>query len=226
MASTTSWDETVPSGTSSIAQGDDDIRSLKSFFRSWVSQEHYTTDGSSTSAGEHKLGSARAFQLPLSKISGVANRAGQLSHDTTNNYLWVGSGSSISNVLGAGVNSVNTWTVRQNFTGVVSITGGLIITGLLGNGFGDVSSYTTTLAQVVLAPTSSATRNIANPSASLNTKTSVQISLMHDAGVPIICSTHHDLAGNAVFLTLYNPSASTYTIVAQTINVSVLSMLM
>ena len=60
---TQSWSSTVPSGTSSIRQGDDQIRSITSIVQSVVNDEHYfdNASASSLSGGIHKLGSARVF---------------------------------------------------------------------------------------------------------------------------------------------------------------------
>jgi hypothetical protein len=213
MASITSWDESVPSGTSSIAQGDDDIRSFKSFFRSWVSQEHYTTDGSSTSAGEHKLGSARAFQLPLSRISGVANRAGQLSHDTTNNYLWVGSGSSISQVAGAAIGSVNTWSARQAYTAGITLGAETLLS---------VDQVTVALSVTTLAGSASTDISVAVAGGAAQP---MAVSMRGPDGVVayIQTSAYYEANTAAVRVTISNMSAGQIVIPAQTLAVSIFS---
>lgn len=216
MASNVSWDESVPSGTSSIAQGDDDIRSLKSFMRSWISQEHYTTDGSTTSAGEHKKGSARAFQLPLSQISGVANRSGQLSHDTTNNYLWVGSGSSISNIAGAGVNSVNTWTARQAFTAGITVGAG-------GRNLLEISLITVSMSVTTLA--AGAATRVQTGSGIGGTTRPMAVSLMGEESVEnwLLTGANYQSDGGYIEVTISNASAGQLVVPAQTIAISVFS---
>ena len=215
MASTTSWDETVPSGTSSIAHGDDEIRSLKSFVRSWISQEHYTTDGSSTSAGEHKLGSARAFQLPLSRISGVANRAGQLSHDTTNNYLWVGSGSSISQVAGAAIGSVNTWSARQAFTGGLRVaTGGADLYSL--------SLVTVSLSTTTLAASTSTDISVGNGGGAAQPM-AVSMQGPDNTVAYLQTSAYYESNAASIRVTISNMSAGQIVVPAQTIAVSIFS---
>jgi hypothetical protein len=217
MASTTSWDETVPSGTSSIAQGDDDIRSLKSFMRSWISQEHYTTDGSTTSAGEHKLGSARAFSLPLSQISGVANRRGQISHDTTNNYLWVGSGSSISQILGLNEASRNTFTAQQNFHANAKI-------GTGGSAISSVGQYTLAIASITtIAASSTSVIAISN---TLNSGHSLGPFALgyqgNGASMSVQATAYYDIQGEVLYAAFYNPTGSAVTLPAQTLRVSVI----
>lgn len=60
---TKSWNSTIPSGTSSIRQGDDEIRSIRSVAQAVIADEHYFDQGSasSISGGVHRLGSARVF---------------------------------------------------------------------------------------------------------------------------------------------------------------------
>ena len=215
MASTTSWDESVPSGTSSIAQGDDDIRSLKSFVRSWISQEHYTTDGSATSAGEHKLGSARAFQLPLSQISGVANRTGQISHDTTNNYLWVGSGSSISQIAGAAVGSVNTWTARQAFTGNVRI--GSATT----SNVSAVYVYSAAFSVYTLAGSGATSFGVGGVLDSALSNSPAQMSLALPQNSRCVHSAYYDSTNDLLVANISNLSTVQVVIPAQTIRVIV-----
>lgn len=61
MASNSGWSKGLPSGTSNIALGDNDIRSNQSVVQAAFEDEHYFTDGSTASAGVHKAGSARAW---------------------------------------------------------------------------------------------------------------------------------------------------------------------
>lgn len=54
------WNRNMPSGSSSIADGDDLLRQHWTSLQSLIESEHYMTD-SLTSAGLHKLGSARGY---------------------------------------------------------------------------------------------------------------------------------------------------------------------
>lgn len=58
-----SWNSSNPSGTSSIRDGDNEIRSSKAKIQSVIADEHYFdgTSASSASGGVHKPGSARIF---------------------------------------------------------------------------------------------------------------------------------------------------------------------
>lgn len=114
MASNAGWNKSIPSGLSPIAQGDDEIRSFKSFMQAWWEQEHYGTDGSASSAGVHKEGSARASSSTTPPT--VAAPKGQLWHDPSTDEFFVHDGTSwvtiSSNVR---LSSVQTWTALQKF---------------------------------------------------------------------------------------------------------------
>jgi len=120
MAGNSGWSKNVPSGSSSIAQGDDDIRSFKSFMQAWWEQEHYATDGSAASAGIAKHGAGRAFVGPASQLSNpTADNDGRLFWNTTNESLYIGqaSSSSWSAVADAiRLDSNNSWTGTNSFT--------------------------------------------------------------------------------------------------------------
>lgn len=120
MASNSGFSKNVPSGSSSIAQGDDDIRSFKSFMQAWWEQEHYGTDGSATSAGIAKHGAGRAFVGPSSQLSNpTADNDGRLFWNTTNESLYIGqvSSSSWSAVADAiRLDSNNSWIGTNSFT--------------------------------------------------------------------------------------------------------------
>jgi len=119
MASNSGWSKGLPSATSSVALGDDDIRSNNSVLQAAWEDEHYFTDGSANSAGVHKEGSARIF-TQAAQPTAVAPE-GQLWHDTDDNALYVYAGSAWTQVnsAGAAVGSINTFTAQQNFTGNV-----------------------------------------------------------------------------------------------------------
>ena len=116
MASNVGWNKNVPSGFSSIALGDDEFRSIKSFMQAWWEQEHYATDGSANSAGVHKPGSARAYVGTNSQLSNP--ETGRLFWTTDEARLYVGSESGWSQLPALG--SVNTWTATQEFANSAS----------------------------------------------------------------------------------------------------------
>ncbi len=87
MASNSGFTDLLPSNTSSVALGDDDFRSTKSFMKNWWQQEHYALDGSANSAGVHKAGSARAFSQSAAPTAVLP--VGQLWHDTDDDALYV-----------------------------------------------------------------------------------------------------------------------------------------
>jgi hypothetical protein len=64
------WDENVPSGSSAINLGDDDIRSLTTSLRIGLDDEHHwdSTLGDAN-RGTHRLGSARAYVDNQSNLS-------------------------------------------------------------------------------------------------------------------------------------------------------------
>lgn len=123
MASNSGFDITVPSGTSSVSDGDDTMRSMKSFSKEWWEEEHYATDGSSNSAGVHKPGSARIF---TQSSAPTAVNIGQLWHDPDDDGLYVAEASGtggwqvLTNSISLG--ATNTWTAKQTFSNV-AVTG-------------------------------------------------------------------------------------------------------
>lgn len=139
MATNSGWSTEVPSGSSSIAKGDDEIRSFKSYMNTWWDEEHYATTGSTNSAGVHKLGSARVY-MPVT-TSGLSNPTGdgdgRLAYVEADNALWVSNGSNstwtlVTNSITLG--SANTWTARGDFTSGISssdLNVGGSITGVL-----------------------------------------------------------------------------------------------
>jgi hypothetical protein len=210
MASNVSWDPTVPSGTSSIAQGDDDIRSFKSFMEAAWEDEHYFTDGSTTSAGEHKVGSARAYQAASSAMSNP--RVGAIFHSTTDNNLYVASGSTYSAIIGKAVNSVNTWTVRQAFNAGISVGGGLLAA---------IDTYEEALSQLVMEPSAWTIVSV-DVEVALDRRV-LSYGIAAPASAALIHSLTHNSDDDLMTLTLKNESDSTFTISAQTLYISALS---
>lgn len=117
MASNSGWDKTVPSGTSLINVGDDDIRSFKSSMEAWWEEEHYATDGSANSAGEHKLGAARAYVGDNSQLSNPVT--GRVFLNTDDNAIWGALSTATWTRVASSVHldSIQTWTEQQNFQG-------------------------------------------------------------------------------------------------------------
>ena len=130
MASNSGWSKSVPSGSSSVAQGDDDIRSFKSFMQAAWEQEHYFTDGSTNSAGVLKAGAARVWQGATSILSNpTGDNSGRLIH-ATNNKLYIANASTSSwSVVADNVQtaSPNTWSALQEFTSGISAGSGVTL---------------------------------------------------------------------------------------------------
>lgn len=86
------WDEATPPGSESIGLGDDRIRSLKSSVRLALDSEHNFPAAGSTTAGYHRLGSARAHVGTQSRVSsGDTDGRLMVTSDTTR-FFGVGSG--------------------------------------------------------------------------------------------------------------------------------------
>lgn len=131
MASNSGWNKDIPSGSSAIAQGDDEIRSFKSHMQAWWEQEHYATDGSTTSAGIHKPGSARAFVAASSALSNpTADNDGRLFFATDTNQMFVANVSTSSWSVFADniqLSSTQTWTGLQQFNAGASSAGSTLL---------------------------------------------------------------------------------------------------
>ena len=69
MANFSTWSKGVPSGASLQREFDDLYRSDKSILEATLNTEHYYTDSSKTSAGVHRLGSARVYMGARSALS-------------------------------------------------------------------------------------------------------------------------------------------------------------
>ncbi len=122
MANFDGFSVTVPSGTSAVSDGDNDMRSTKSYMKEWWEQEHYATDGSSASAGVHKEGSARAWSQSAAP---TAVNIGQLWHDSDDDAFYVaeaaGTGSWTQISASVTLSSVNTWTALNNFSSNITV---------------------------------------------------------------------------------------------------------
>lgn len=127
MASNSGWTTTLPSDESSAGLGDDEFRSLKSFMQAWWEEEHFATDGSSTSAGIHKQGSARAYVGTSSQLSNP--EPGKLFINTTDDAIY-GAFSTATWTRVASIvqlDSVNAWTARQIFQSGASFQGSGVV---------------------------------------------------------------------------------------------------
>lgn len=80
------WDEASPAGSEKVGLGDDRIRSTKTSVRNALDSEHFF-DSSSSTAGAHRPGSARAFYGAQSAVSASMQTADagrlMLTSDTT-----------------------------------------------------------------------------------------------------------------------------------------------
>ena len=147
MAPNSGFDITVPSGTSAVSDGDNTMRSMKSFSKEWWEEEHYATDGSSNSAGVHKPGSARIF---TQSAAPTAVNIGQLWHDPDDDGLYVaeasgtGSWQVLTNSISLG--ATNTWTALQTFSAGVKISSA--VDNILG---GDVTTDVGSIAAQAFA---------------------------------------------------------------------------
>ena len=213
MASNVGWDKTVPSGTSSIAQGDDDIRSTKSILQAAWEDEHYFTDGSSASAGEHKLGSARVFMATAA--SQLSNpETGRLLHLATSNALYVASSSSWSQLLGVNESSRNTFTAQQNFHANAKI-------GVGGSALSVAAQGTHSLSLYTLA--GSATTHFAFTNQPSADSTAVYaVSLKAPVNSRVVQSAYYDTDNDVVVCVLSNQSTVDCVLPAQTVRVAAL----
>lgn len=98
-----SWSVNIPSGTSSIRHGDDQIRSDKSIIQALIDSEHYFTldSASSASGGVHRLGSARIFFGARTALAAPnsADSSGRLYYAADHDALLFLNTSSISTIV-------------------------------------------------------------------------------------------------------------------------------
>ena len=140
MASNSDFTDQLPSNTSSAALGDDEFRSVKSFMFNWWEQDHYALDGSSGSAGVHKLGSARGYEMAAtSELSNpTGDNSGKLAWVSANNSVYVADGSNSTwTLVSSGINlgDANVWTAKNEFQSGISV----------GDAFSNITSFTSTL---------------------------------------------------------------------------------
>lgn len=144
MASNSGWTTGLPSGTSKVSNTDEEFRSLKSFVEAWIGQEHYTTDGSATSAGIAKHGAGRAFVGTASQLSNpTADNDGRLFFVTDDNVLRIGNLSTSSwSVVADNVtlSSNNSWTGLNDYSGGLE-TSDLSLVGVF-SGWTSYSTFT------------------------------------------------------------------------------------
>jgi hypothetical protein len=127
MATSSGWSKNFPSGSSSIALGDDEIRSTKSYLEAWLEEEHYVLGGSATSAGRHRLGSGRIFVGPSSQLSNPSgDNHGRMFWTTDTETLFVAASSSSWSAIADAIHldSQQTFTSKQEFSDVV-VTGAI-----------------------------------------------------------------------------------------------------
>lgn len=122
MANIGSWNKNAPLGSEPVRSGDDLMRSHWSVLQGALEDEHYFTDGSSASAGQHKRGSARVHVGTSSQVSTVADD-GRLMWTVDDERLHVLS--STSTVALPSLSHANTWSAPQSFASTLSVGGHL-----------------------------------------------------------------------------------------------------
>jgi hypothetical protein len=211
MATNSGWTTSTPSGTSSIALGDDEIRSFKSYVEKWFEDEHYLTDGSTNSAGEHKLGSARVYMATsASHLSSPEN--GRLLHLSTSNALYVGSSSSWSIIAGVNEASRNTFTAQQNFHANAKI-------GVSGSAISQVVGYAVALSVYTLAGSAATSFQVTNAPDSALSNSPLMMSLALPTNARVVHSAYYDADASLIIANISNQSTVQVVIPAQTVRV-------
>ena len=102
MSLISNWNKDLPSGDSDARIGDDLLREHWTVLEAAWEEEHYFTDASGVSTGEHKPGSMRPFIGTYSQVSSTnVTDEGRLLFDSdTSRYWYVGSDKTFP--LGAG----------------------------------------------------------------------------------------------------------------------------
>lgn len=203
MASNSGWSKGLPSGSSALQLGDNDIRSNQSVQQAAWEEEHYLTDGSTNSAGVHKLGSARAYTM--ASASELSNPTGDGSGRLAmlGSQLWGADGSNSTwTLLSASVktNVGNTWSSTQTFVNPAfsPAGGGWNISGL--------TSGLTVLASTVTAA-AGATAEFAIAASGLTFGDPVLVGIADDdPGSPDIMATGQITSNGSVYVQLYNTS--------------------
>jgi len=121
--------ETYPNGSSSIANVDDQIRSLKTNIRGVVEKEHYLSEGGTdANFGQHKEGSARCF------FAGTSDDVSLLSKPTGSIWLYTSGGTqNDSNEIR--IYSGTGWENLESFPGTPEFPDGLEIVPDSGSAF-------------------------------------------------------------------------------------------
>lgn len=124
MADASSWNSTIPSGSSEIRKGDDLLRSHWSILEATLEEEHFfAADNSGASAGIHRPGSSR-----ISYGNGPApttSDEGRLFYDVDDDQLVV-QGSSATTPVGAGVTGNIAGQFRLSGDSIGASDGGII----------------------------------------------------------------------------------------------------
>lgn len=96
-----SWDTTKPAASEAVGLGDDRMRSILTSAFSALDSEHiWHQESSASTAGAHRLGSARAFVGTQSRVSSSDTDGRMMITSDTSRLFGVGSGGSV--LLGAG----------------------------------------------------------------------------------------------------------------------------
>ena len=95
---TAGWNENAPANTDSAGNGDDEIRSAKSNLRGALDSEHNFPSTGGANTGYHRLGSARPFVEPASRVSSTGTD-GRLIFNSTDSTFW-NSGAAAASLLG------------------------------------------------------------------------------------------------------------------------------
>ncbi len=138
MASNSGFTDQLPSNTSSVALGDDEFRSVKSFMFNWWEQEHYGLDGSSTSAGVHKEGFARIYSQSAAPTAILPK--GQLWHDSDNESLFVATAAGTGSWLTLVDGSIGTVAPARNYLYFSDLDIASTVSALADR-FGDVAGH-------------------------------------------------------------------------------------
>lgn len=213
MASNSGWSKGLPSGSSALQLGDNDIRSNNSVLQAAWEEEHYFTDGSAGSAGVHKLGSARVFVGTTSHLSNpTGDNDGRVmfTSDTTSLYVAHGSASTwklVSNDVRTDSNI--SWTGNHQFDGdvklstpdmswaVTNIVSGFTV---LAADFGLAGGGNNVLA---LGPNTGSTLTVGDP---------ITVGSTTSGGTPFNTTGYIDPSTGSVFAFMHNPSGSRFTI--------------
>ena len=123
MANFSTWSKGVPSGASLQREFDDLYRSDKSILEATLNTEHYYTSSSATSAGVHRLGSARVYMGARSALSVPTDGNGRLMYCSDTSSLHVMGASSATTLFSPGLGDDRyVLKSRDTLTGILSVT--------------------------------------------------------------------------------------------------------